>query len=124
MIIRNRSINPKSTEVQLAISYGKPDVKAFLAEFLQILTTGDKMLASNVATWRFDEAGVRYFAEHRESIFANMESPWREQLSAWWWYQLLAGGFFVPSACEEGQYLLTQRAFALVKLKSYKGDEE
>lgn len=123
MIIRNRSINPKSAEVQLAVSFGKPDVKSFMTEFIQIHTMGDKTLAENVRAWKFDEAGVRYFAEHRESIFANYEEPWRSQLSAWLWCQLLSYGFLRESASEPGNFYLSERAFGLAKLKSYLGDE-
>lgn len=118
MIVRNRKINPKSVEVQLSISWGKADVKAWMAEYMLILTcSGEPALAESLRNMKHTEPDTRYFFEHAATAFANYEEPWRSELSAWLWCQIVNYGYMRESASEPGVYYMSEKAFALLKIK-------
>ena len=120
MIVRKRKINPTAKEIQISISFGSADVRRWMQEYASLICQRICYEPIEEAIERArklpeTEDTMRYFFEHRPSIFLNYESPYREQLSGWAFAQAVALGYLVPSAAREGEYLLTDKFFSLVK---------
>ena len=65
--------------------------------------------------WRETEESLRYFFEHRPSIFLNYEAPYRQQLSAWAWMQAVLLGYLTQSATKPEEYFFTDKFLVFVK---------
>ena len=50
MIVRKSKINPKSQDVQFAVSYGLPDVRKWVRQYIDAVTMGDGDFLSNSST--------------------------------------------------------------------------
>lgn len=122
MIVRRKQkLNPNSADVQLAISYGAPDIKRIMQRFMRVLIKDPKD-EDTVTLWRNygeTEAGMRYYLENDPTIFGNYDEPWKSQLSEWVWRQLVKQNFYKQSGTDESIYFLTEKSLGLADGKPY-----
>lgn len=119
MIVRKRKINPTAKEIQLSISFSSADIRRWMKEYaclvcMPIFQPIEEAI-DECRNCTETEEGMRYFFEHRPSVFLNFESPHRQQLSGWAFAQSVALGYLVPSAVREGEYFFTDKFFSLAK---------
>ena len=120
MITRKRIINVNSKEVQISVCFTLADIRRWMEDYANILCrrvsdqTREEAIGEAM-NWRESEETLRYFFEHRPSIFLNYEAPYRQQLSAWAFQQSVSSGYIVQSTARPNEYLLTDKFFALVK---------
>jgi len=120
MIIRKKRISNTSKEIQLSISFSSADIRRWMKECACLMCRPVCLqpIEESIEEWRNyteTEEGMRYFFEHRPSVFLNFESPHRQQLSGWAFAQSVALGYLVPSAVREGEYFFTDKFFLLAK---------
>lgn len=97
MVLREKRINNNSDNVQLHLSFGLPDVKAFLKE----LASHSEALRE----YQFSEADVRYFLERCPNAFVSYPDKWKKQLSAWVFCVAVRNGLLEPCATKDRYYL-------------------
>ena len=120
MIVRQRNINKKATEVRLVLAFGSPDVRAWLKEDLQLLSTA--LTIEQARHVPYTEPDTRQALEcHR---FALLGAKWAQQLSVWVWSQWVVQGYLVESGTKEDTFFLTAKALDLVKWKVPSPDDE
>lgn len=120
MIVRQRNINKKATEVRLALAFGAPDLKAWLKEDLQLLAS---ILTQEQARHvPYTEPDTRLALERHR--FALLGAKWAQQLSGWAWSQWVVQGYLVESGTKEDTFFLTSKALDLVKWKAPSPDDE
>lgn len=120
MIVRNRKINPSAKEIMLSVSFTSADIRRWMEDYASVIcrrTMGESLedLKDECRRWRETEEGLRFFFEHRPSIFLNYEAPYRQQLSAWAWMQAVLLGYLTPSAAKPDEFFFTDKFFVLVK---------
>lgn len=111
MIIRNNKINRTTAFVKFTVSYGLPDIKKWMRQYIDCITLHDPTLLLRAKEEVFSEHDVRYYLEHTPNIFANFDNPWKEQLSAWAWYHIVNEKYVIQSATDEHKFLFTEKAF-------------
>lgn len=120
MITRKRKVNINAKEVQISVCFTQADIRRWMEDYANILCrrvcdqTREEAIGEAM-NWRESEDSLRYFFEHRPSIFLNYEAPYRQQLSAWAFQQSVSSGYIVQSTARPNEYLLTDKFFALVK---------
>lgn len=120
MIVRQRNINKKATEVRLSLAFGTPDIKAWLKEDLQLLAS---ILTQEQARHvPLTEPDTRQALERHR--FALLGAKWAQQLSGWVWAQWVAQGYLVESGTKEDTFFLTSKAIDLVRWKAPSPDDE
>ena len=114
MIIRQNKINPSSKDVKFAVSFGLPDIRRWLRDYISSCTNNDQDLLMWLKSQSITEADMRYFLENNPFAFGWVENPWRTQLSAWAWSQMVKEDFLYPSATKEDGWIFTEKAFVRV----------
>lgn len=120
MIVRQRNINKKATEVRLGLAFGGPDVRAWLKEDLQLLAS--ILTIEQARHVPLTEPDTRQALERHR--FALLGAKWAQQLSGWVWSQWVAMGYLVESSTKEDTFFLTGKALDLVKWKAPLPDDE
>ena len=120
MIVRQRNINKKATEVRLVLAFGSPDVRAWLKEDLQLLATA--LTIEQARHVPLTEPDTRLALERHR--FALLGAKWAQQLSAWTWAQWVTQGYLVESGSKEGVFYASGKALSLVKWKAPLPDDE
>lgn len=120
MIVRQRNINKKATEVRLSLAFGSPDVKAWIKEDLQLLAS---ILTQEQARHvQYTEPDTRLALERHR--FALLGAKWAQQLSAWAWAQWILQGYLTESSSKEGVFYASNKALSLVKWSEPSPDED
>ena len=120
MICRQRSINKKATEVRLVLAFGTPDVRAWLKEDLQLLSTA--LTIGQARHVPFTEPDTRLALERHR--FALLGAKWAQQLGGWVWAQWIAQGYLTESSSKEGVFYASNKALSLVKWREPSPDED
>lgn len=120
MIVRQRNINKKATEVRLVLAFGGPDVRAWLKEDLQLLAS--ILTIEQARHVPLTEPDTRQALERHR--FALLGAKWAQQLSGWVWAQLVAMGYLVESGSKEGVFYASSKALSLVKWREPSPDDE
>ena len=105
MVLRNRNINLKSDDVQLAVSFGLPDVKALLKLYVGICDKGNGVEPQ-------PEDWIRYWLEHDYKAFAGWPEKWRVQLSGWCFAVALRNRLLIPTAADQNKFKFADCLFA------------
>jgi len=120
MIVRQRNINKKATEVRLSLAFGTPDIKAWLKEDLQLLAS---ILTQEQARHvPLTEPDTRQALERHR--FALLGTKWAQQLSGWVWAQWVLQGYLTESSSKEGVFYASNKALSLVKWSEPSPDED
>ena len=114
MIVRENKIRTSSKEVKLAVSYGIPDIRRFVKQYVEALTNNDPDIIISAKTAIITEGDFRHWLERDKYAFAWIEKPWREQLSSWVWYHVVNEGFVIPSSTADNGFILADKAFIRV----------
>lgn len=120
MIVRQRNINKKATEVRLALAFGAPDVKAWLKEDLQLLAS--ILTIEQARHVPLTEPDTRQALERHR--FALLGAKWAQQLSGWVWVQWVSQGYLTESSSKEGVFYASGKALSLVKWREPSPDED
>ena len=119
MIVRQRNINTKATEVRLILAFGGPDVPAWLKEDLQLLAS--ILTIEQARHVPLTEPDTRQALERHR--FALLGAKWAQQLSGWVWSQWVAMGYLVESGSKEGVFFASSKALSLAKWRAPSPDE-
>lgn len=122
MIARKADINPKRREVRLPFSFGAPDVKRWLKEYLQAFADGGWTI-EQARRLAFEEVDTRQYLE-RSKFGLIDEAKWSAQLSGWTWAQWIAQGYLTESGSNEGVFYASSKAVFLVKWRAPSPDDE
>lgn len=106
-VARKKKINNKADVVQVHLSFGLPDVKAFLKVYADFNGNPELMRG-----WQHTEQDVRYFLEHHGKAFLSYPKEWRMQLSGWAFAVAVRNKLLLPTATDENQYYLADCLFA------------
>lgn len=108
MIVRKRNINVEADEIQLAISYGKPDIKEWCRELYAKIACWPKVLAM---TWSQEEI-ISYFSQN---CFSEFQPKYRVQLARWATAAAIRAGYFVEDVILPRTYKLSEVLFESTK---------
>ena len=108
MIVRKKHINTDANEIQLAISYGKPDVKEWCRDLYAKIAYWPKVLAM---TWSQEEI-ISYFCQN---CFSGYQQKYREQLARWATAAAIREGYFVEDVILPRTYKLSDKLCESVK---------
>lgn len=122
MIARKADINPKRREVRLPFSFGAPDVKRWLRDYLQVFANGGWTIGQ-ARRLPFEEVDMRQYLERNKFSLID-EARWSAQLSAWVWAQWVSQGYLTESSTKEDTFFLAAKALDLVKWKVPSPDDE
>ena len=122
MIARKADINPKRREVRLPFSFGSPDIKRWLKEYLQAFADGGWTIGQ-ARRLPFEEVDMRQYLQRGKFCLID-EPKWSAQLSGWAWAQWVAMGYLVQSGTKEDTFFLTSKALDLVRWKAPSPDDE
>ena len=114
MIVRKSRINPKAQDVQFAVSYGLPDVRKWVRQYIDAVTMGDGDFLAKMRSASISEVDMRHWLERNPHALGWVEKPWREQLSAWAFSMMVRNAFLFPSAANPDAYLFTDAAFVKI----------
>ena len=101
MIVRKRHISTEADEIQLAISYGKPDIKEWCKEIYNKIANWPKVLAM---PWSQEEI-INYFSQN---CFKDFKQKYRTQLARWATAAAIRAGFFVEDVVLPRTYKLSE----------------
>lgn len=113
MIARKADINPKRREVRLPFSFGAPDIKRWLRDYLQVFANGGWTIGQ-ARRLPFEEVDMRQYLERNKFSLID-EAKWSAQLSGWVWAQWVAMGYLVESGSKEGVFFASSKALSLAK---------
>ena len=122
MIARKADINPKRREVRLPFSFGSPDIKRWLKEYLQAFADGGWTIGQ-ARRLPFEEVDMRQYLERNKFSLID-EAKWSAQLSGWTWAQWIAQGYLTESGSKEGVFYASSKALSLVKWREPSPDDE
>ena len=106
MILRNKKIKPQADEVQVAVSFGLPDVREWMRRYATLfLICGDKAGKELAQSIPVTEGDIRKWMEKDPTVLANWPSVWRDQLSAWAFATAVRHGLLTESATPNRYYL-------------------
>lgn len=91
MIIRNKRISTKRTEISFTISFGKADIKRFWKIFISDHMPGDNSCRI------IDESSIIEICERDYRIFGTFGQKYADQLCDWFITQSLDYGFLKES---------------------------
>ena len=111
MIIRENKINPKSEHVKFSVSFGSADIKRFVRMYIDTITMNYPDLLLSIKSWNITEHEIRHWMESDLRVFANIENPWRTQLSAWAWAHIVSENYVIPSATHEDRFIFAEKCF-------------
>ena len=114
MIVRKSKINPKAQDVQFAVSYGLPDVRKWVRQYIDAVTMGDGDFLAKMRSASITEIDMRHWLERNPYVLGWVEKPWREQLSAWAFCMMVRNAFLFPSAANPDTYLFSDAAFVKI----------
>ena len=122
MIARKADINPKRREVRLPFSFGTPDVRRWLRDYLQVFANGGWTIGQ-ARRLPFEEVDMRQYLERNKFSLID-EARWSAQLSGWTWAQWFAQGYLVESGTKKDTFYPTDKALSLVKWREPSPDED
>ena len=93
MIVRKSRINPKAQDVQFAVSYGLPDVRKWVRQYIDAVTMGEGDFIAKMRSASITEVEMRHWLERNPYVLGWVEKPWREQLSAWAFCMMVKNAF-------------------------------
>ena len=96
MVLRERKISNKSDNVQLQVSFGLPDVKELLKNYV--------VLCGDIRDLPQPEDWVRHWLENDYKAFAGWPEKWRQQLSGWCFAVAVRNKLLLPTAADENKY--------------------
>lgn len=124
MILRNKRIKTTSDEVQVAVSFGVPDVREWMRRYASMFlicgAKAGKQLAQSIP---ISEGDVRRWMEKDPTVLANWPSVWRDQLSSWAFTSALRHGLLAESATPN-RYFLSDECFVKRGRPTTADDEE
>lgn len=98
-------------EVQLAVSFGVPDVREWMRRYASLfLICGAKAGKELAQSIPVTEGDIRHFMEKDPTVLANWPGVWRDQFSKWAFSVAVRHGLLTESATPN-RYFLSSECF-------------